>query len=111
MKASSVTHRVLAGLDIRYWAAWQTPWRLRLYVLTVPLVAFGLTCYAASQTTWHASQLARFLLLRGSGMVWVAAMRRTASIPGFMTRDFPPVWVVPSAILMPPVYGMLARIP
>ena len=42
MKASSVTRRVLTSLDIRYWASWRTPWRLRLYVLIVPLVALGL---------------------------------------------------------------------
>ena len=111
MKASSVTHRVLVRLDIRYWAVWQTPWRLRLYVLTVPLVAFGLTCYAASQTTWHASELARFLLLLGCGMVSVAATPRTAYIPGGMTRDFLTVWVLPVAILLPPVYAMLTPIP
>ena len=111
MKASSGTHRVLASLDIRYWALWQTPWRLRLYVLTVPLVAFGLTCYAASQTAWHASDLARFLLLLGCGMVSVAATPRTAYIPGGMTRDFLTVWVLPVAILLPPVYAMLTPIP
>jgi diguanylate cyclase (GGDEF)-like protein len=111
MKASSVAHRVLARLDIRYWASWQTPWRLRLYVLTVPLVAFGLTCYAASQTTWHASELAKFLLLLGCGMVSVAATPRTAYIPGGMTRDFLTVWVLPVAILLPPVYAMLTPIP
>lgn len=111
MKASSVTHRVLTSLDIRYWAVWQTPWRLRLYVLMVPLVALGLTCYAASQTTWYASDLARFLLLLGCGMVSVAATPRTAYIPGGMTRDFLTVWVLPVAILLPPVYAMLTPIP
>ena len=98
-------------LDIRYWASWQTPWRLRLYVLVVPLVALGLTCYAGSQTTWHASELARFLLLLGCGMVSVAATPRTAYIPGGMTRDFLTVWVLPVAILLPPVYAMLTPIP
>ena len=111
MKASSVTHRVLTSLDIRYWASWRTPWRLRLYVFVVPLVALGLACYAGSQTVWRTSDLARFLLLLGCGMVSVAATPRTAYIPGGMTRDFLTVWVLPVAILLPPVYAMLTPIP
>jgi len=73
MKASSVTRGVPASLAVRNWAWWQTPWRLRVYVALVPLVALGLACYAASQTTWHVSDLAKFLLLMGCGMVSVAA--------------------------------------
>jgi diguanylate cyclase (GGDEF)-like protein len=111
MKASSVTRRVLTSLDIRYWASWRTPWRLRLYVLIVPLVALGLACYAGSQTVWRTSDLARFLLLLACGMVSVAATPRTAYVPGGMTRDFLTVWVLPVAILLPPVYAMLTPIP
>ena len=84
---------------------------LRLYLALVPLVAFGLTCYAASQTTWHATDLLKFVLLVGCGMVSVAATPRTAYIQGGMTRDFLTVWVLPVAILLPPVYAMLTPIP
>jgi len=111
MKASSVTRRVLASLDARKWAWWQTPWPLRLYVGLIPLVALVLGIYAATQTTWHASDLAKFVLLLGCGMVSVAATPRTAYIPGGMTRDFLTVWVLPVAILLPPVYAMLTPIP
>jgi GGDEF domain-containing protein len=111
MKASSVTRRVLTSLDIRYWASWRTPWRLRLYVFVVPLVALGLACYAGSQTVWRTSDLARFLLLLACGMVSVAATPRTAYIPGGMTRDFLTVWVLPVAILLPPVYAMITPVP
>ena len=51
MQASSVTRRVLASLDVRGWAWWQTPWPLRLYVGLVSLAAFGLTIYAATVNT------------------------------------------------------------
>ena len=111
MEASSVTRGVLAGLDVRSWAWWQTPRPLRLYVGFVPLAVFGLTIFAATQTTWHADDLAKFLLLLGCGMVSVAATPRTAYIPGGMTRDFLTVWVLPVAILLPPVYAMLTPIP
>ena len=111
MKASPVTRGVLASLAVRNWAWWQTPWRLRVYVALVPLVALGLACYAASQTTWHVSDLAKFLLLMGCGMVSVAATPRDAFTPGGITRDFLSVWVLPVAILLPPLYAMLIPIP
>jgi diguanylate cyclase (GGDEF)-like protein len=111
MEASSVTRGVLAGLAVRNWAWWQTPRPLRLYVGFVPLAVFGLTIFAATQTTWHANDLAKFLLLLGCGMVSVAATPRTAYIPGGMTRDFLTVWVLPVAILLPPVYAMLTPVP
>ncbi len=111
MEASSVTRRVLASADIRNWAWWQTSWNLRLYVGVVPVAAVGLLSYAASQTAWHVSDLGRFLLLLGCGMVSVAATPRTAYIQGGMTRDFLTVWVLPVAILLPPVYAMLTPVP
>jgi diguanylate cyclase (GGDEF)-like protein len=111
MEASSVTRRVLASADVRKWAWWQTPWELRLYVGFVPLLAIGLTSYAASQTVWTGSDLAKFALLLGCGMVSVAATPRIAFIPGGITRDFLTVWVLPVAILLPPVYAMLTPIP
>jgi diguanylate cyclase (GGDEF)-like protein len=111
MKASPVTRGAVASLAVRNWAWWQTPWRLRVYVALVPLVALGLACYAASQTTWHVSDLAKFLLLMGCGMVSVAATPRDAFTPGGITRDFLSVWVLPVAILLPPLYAMLIPIP
>jgi diguanylate cyclase (GGDEF)-like protein len=111
MSASSVTRRVLTSAALRDTAWWQTPWRLRVYVALVPLAALGLASYSASQTTWHATDLLKFILLLGCGMVSVAATPRTAYIPGGMTRDFLTVWVLPVAILLPPVYAMLTPIP
>jgi diguanylate cyclase (GGDEF)-like protein len=111
MQVSSVTRRVLASADVRKWAWWRTPWHLRLYVGLVPLAAVVLTIFAATQTTWSASDLGKFVLLLGCGMVSVAATPRTAYVPNGMTRDFLTVWVLPVAVLLPPVYAMLAPIP
>ena len=44
-------------------------------------------------------------------MVSVAAAPRVAYLMGGMTRDFITVWVLPIAILLPPVYAMLAPVP
>ena len=87
------------------------PLGFRAYVGLVPLAAAGLACYAASQTQWQAADLVKFVLLVGCGMISVAATPRTAYLQGGMTRDFLTVWVLPVAILLPPVYAMLTPIP
>jgi diguanylate cyclase (GGDEF)-like protein len=111
MKASSLTHRVKTSLDVRKWAWWQLDWLLKSYVGAVTLLYVALTCFAASQTSWDGSDLWKFALLLGCGLVSVAATPRVVYRPGGMTRDFITVWVLPIAILLPPVYAMVAPIP
>jgi diguanylate cyclase (GGDEF)-like protein len=111
MEASLVTRRVLARADVRGWAWWQLPWLLRCYVGLVPAVAVVLTCLAAAETTWHATDLGKFALLLGCGLISVAATPRVVYRHGGMTRDFITVWVLPIAILLPPVYAMVTPIP
>jgi diguanylate cyclase (GGDEF)-like protein len=111
MEASSVTRRVLAAAGVPNWAWLRLPLGFRAYVGLVPLAAAGLACYAASQTQWQATDLVKFVLLVGCGMISVAATPRTAYLQGGMTRDFLTVWVLPVAILLPPVYAMLTPIP
>ena len=67
--------------------------------------------YAASQTTWSLADLEKFLLLLGCGLISVAATPRTAYTQGALVRDFITVWVLPVAVLLPPVYAMVAPIP
>jgi diguanylate cyclase (GGDEF)-like protein len=111
MEASSITRRVLACVDVRSWAWWQLPWLLRWYVGLVPVTAMALIGYAASQTTWHSADLVKFLLLLGCGLISVAATPRIAYTQGALVRDFITVWVLPIAILLPPVYAMVAPVP
>ncbi len=44
-------------------------------------------------------------------MVSVAATPRVAYLKGGITRDFITVWVLPIAVLLPPVYAMVTPIP
>jgi diguanylate cyclase (GGDEF)-like protein len=111
MEASLVTRRVLARADVRGWAWWQLPWLLKCYVGLVPAVAVALTCLAAAETTWYAADLGKFALLLGCGLISVAATPRVVYRQGGMTRDFITVWVLPIAILLPPVYAMVTPIP
>jgi len=111
MKASSVTRRVRSRAAFWDWAWWQLPWLLRCYVGVVPLTALVLIGYAASRTIWTVPDLEKFLLLLGCGLVSVAATPRTAYAQGALVRDFITAWVLPVAILLPPVYAMVTPIP
>ena len=111
MPASSVTRRLLARAIVTRWAWWRLPWLLRCYVGAAPLAMVVLIGYAASQTTWRHTDLLRFLLLLGCALVSVAATPRNAYIKSGMIRDFITAWVLPVAILLPPVYAMIMPIP
>ncbi len=111
MEASSVTRRLLGYAVVRDWAWWQLPPVLRAYVGVVPLAALGMIAFATSQTVWTAPDLLKFLLLLVCGMVSVAATPRVAYLKAGMTRDFLTVWVLPVAILLPPIYAMVIPIP
>jgi diguanylate cyclase (GGDEF)-like protein len=111
MKASSVTRRLAGYAIVRDWAWWQLPPLLRGYVGAIPLAALAMIGFAISQTVWVADDVLIFVLLLVCGMVSVAATPRVAYLKAGMTRDFLTVWVLPVAILLPPIYAMLAPIP
>ena len=111
MRASSVTRAILARAAVKNWAWWRLPLLLRAYVGSVVLAAFGFACFAAVQTTWSGADAWRFALLLGCGLVSVAATPRMAYLQGGMTRDFLTVWVMPIAILLPPVYAVVTPVP
>ncbi len=111
MEASSVSRRLLTRASVPNWAWWRLPRLLRAYVGVVVVAALVMTCFAASQTTWTAADLWKYLLLLGCGLVSVAATPRMAYLQGGMTRDFLTVWVLPVAILLPPVYAMVTPVP
>ncbi len=111
MEASSVTRRLLEYVNVRDWAWWQLPSVIRGYVGSVILVALGMIGFAASQTIWTGPDLLKYLLLLVCGMVSVAATPRVAYLKAGVTRDFLTAWVLPVAILLPPIYAMLTPIP
>src|ERR1700729_3763041 len=111
MQASSATRRPRTRVDFRAWAWWQLPWVLRIYIGVTPLICLTLAVAAATRTSWHANDLLKFGLLLGCGVVSVIATPRVAHFKGGIVRDFITVWVLPIAILLPPVYAMVAPAP
>jgi diguanylate cyclase (GGDEF)-like protein len=111
MQASSATRRLRTRVDIRAWAWWQLPAPLRAYVGTPPVLCLAVASLAAARTTWHALDIGKFALLLGCGLVSVIATPAFAHLKGGVVRDFLTVWVLPIAILLPPVYAMVAPVP
>jgi diguanylate cyclase (GGDEF)-like protein len=111
MEATSVIRAPLKHADFRSWGWWKLPRPLRNYVAVVTLAWVVLTCVSAALTTWRLGDLPKLALLLGCGMVSVAATPRVIYASGGLTRDFLTVWVLPIAVLLPPVYAMLTPIP
>jgi diguanylate cyclase (GGDEF)-like protein len=115
MRASSVTApsagRLAAGLSVRDWAWWRLPGLVRAYVGAVPVVALALAALAASATSWPPGDLARFGLLLSCGAISVVVTPRVAFLESGLVRDFLTAWVLPVAILLPPVYAMVIPAP
>jgi diguanylate cyclase (GGDEF)-like protein len=115
MRASSVTAspagRLAAGLSVRDWAWWRLPGLVRAYIGAVPAVALALAALAASATSWPPGDLVRFGLLLSCGAISVAVTPRVAYLESGLVRDFLTAWVLPVAILLPPVYAMVIPAP
>ncbi len=111
MRASSITGRLPAGLLVRDWAWWRLPGLLRAYVGAVPAAALVLTAVAAASASWLPGDLVKFLLLLGCGVISVVATPRVAYLQSGLVRDFLTAWVLPMAILLPPVYAMVTPVP
>ena len=115
MRASSVTASsaglLAAGLSVRDWAWWRLPGLVRAYIGAVPVAALALVAVAASATAWRPGDLARFGLLLSCGAVSVVVTPRVAYLESGLVRDFLTAWVLPVAILLPPVFAMVIPAP
>ncbi len=111
MQASSLTRRVKRGVVIRDWAWWQLPPLLRWYVAGVVALAVAGMSVGIARTGWHAHDAVEFLLLMCCGMISMASTPRIMYTYSGVTRDFSSIWVLPTAILLPPVYSMIIAIP
>ena len=111
MQASSIVSRLKRDLMVREWLWWRLPPPLRFYVALLPAASLVVIGVASAYTDWRASDAVTFLLLICCGMISAAFTPRIMyAFPG-LTRDFSTVWVIPIAIMLPPVYAAIAPIP
>jgi diguanylate cyclase (GGDEF)-like protein len=97
---------------VQNWIWWRLPFLLRIYVGAMPVAAVAAIGVAAAYTDWRLSDLAKFLVLVTCGMISVASTPKIMyRVGGGVTRDFSSIWILPTAILLPPVYAALVAIP
>jgi diguanylate cyclase (GGDEF)-like protein len=111
METTSVIRAPLARANFKRWAWWELPSMPRAYVALVTVAASVLAVVTAFQASWRVNDLGKFLLLLACGLISVAATPRVSYRMGGMTRDFITVWVLPIAVMLPPIYTLLAPIP
>ena len=111
MQASSLTARLKRCVSVRDWLWWQLPVKMRWYVAATPALAVAAIAFEATRTDWRLSDLAKFAMLLCCAEISEASTPRIMySSPG-LTRDLSGVWVLPTAILLPPIYALLIAIP
>jgi diguanylate cyclase (GGDEF)-like protein len=111
MQASSIVSRLKRGMMVREWLWWRLSPPLRFYVALLPAATLVVIGVASAHTDWNVTDALKFLLLMCCGMISVAFTPRIMyAFPG-LTRDFSTVWVIPIAIMLPPVYAAIAPIP
>jgi diguanylate cyclase (GGDEF)-like protein len=91
------------------WALWSLPRWLTIFVLTVVTVDAAAIGVAAWFTTVTVHDLLLFGLLLGCTALAVELSRK-AGEQGGMIKDVQGVWELPVAILLPPLYALIAPI-
>ncbi len=86
---------------------WQLPPTLRWYVTSVIGAALAAGAAAASLTTWSTRDAVLFAMLAGFGAAAIELTRRTTE-PAGVIKDVHGIWLVPVALLLPPVYALAA---
>jgi diguanylate cyclase (GGDEF)-like protein len=96
----------------RTWQLWQLPGWLLAYVIAVVVadsIAIGVAAYLWFPGV-RAAQLLLFAALLGCVAVTVEMTRSRGEAAGLI-KDTYAIWELPAAILLPPVFGLLAPIP
>jgi len=100
-----------AVASLRRWPLWALPPLARAYVITTAAAAVLAAVVAAAYTPWHPSQIPAYVLLLACAAAMIEATRDVKLARDTLTRDLQEVWYVAIALLLPPVYVLLAPIP
>jgi diguanylate cyclase (GGDEF)-like protein len=92
------------------WPLWQLPSPLVAYLFTVIGLAAATAVVSVVRTPVRPTELATWAVLLACAGVSVEAARRSGE-PAGMSRDLLAAWTLPIALLLPPVYALLAPIP
>jgi diguanylate cyclase (GGDEF)-like protein len=93
------------------WQIWSVGDGLRLYLLSVIMLALVVSTWAAVHTRWQLSELAVYAGLLACGLVAIETTRVVSEAQGTIIRDLQTVWYLATAIVLPPAYAFLAPVP
>ena len=94
---------------IRSWPLWELPRQISGYVLTVTAAYLAAITAAATADPVTLGDVALFALLVTFGVVTVEVTRRTGE-PSGIVKDAHGVWYLGVAIMLPPLYALLAPV-
>jgi diguanylate cyclase (GGDEF)-like protein len=89
------------------WPVWSLPRGLRCYVIGVIMAAAAAAGAATAFTGWRAGEGLLFAVLILFGAAAVEITRRTTETAGLI-KDVHGIWQLPIALLLPPVYCLVA---
>jgi diguanylate cyclase (GGDEF)-like protein len=99
-----------AGRAVSRWPLWELPRWLQALIAGVVTGYAAAVCAGMALTRVQGGQLRLFALLLACSAVAVELTRRTGE-PGGVTRDVYAIWDLPAAVLLPPLFVLLAPIP
>src|SRR5438105_15579578 len=99
-----------ASARVSDWAIWRLPRWLTVFVLTAVAAALAAIGVAAPLTTFRGHDLVLFAVLLACTAVAVEWSRRSKEQHG-LSLDVQGVWEFPVAILLPPLFALLAPVP
>jgi diguanylate cyclase (GGDEF)-like protein len=89
------------------WALLTMPTSLIVYILAVLACDLGLIGWELADMPLHADDVLLFGALLAAAVICIETMRRLGQ-PSGMSRDLLSAWWLPIALLLPPLYAMLA---
>jgi diguanylate cyclase (GGDEF)-like protein len=89
------------------WPLLEMPTSLIVYVVAIVACDLGLIGWEVTHTALRTSYLALFAALLAAAVVCIEAMRRLGQ-PSGVSRDLLSAWWLPIALLLPPLYVLLA---
>src|ERR1700753_3238123 len=93
----------------RSWQLFALPNLVVVYVFTIIAADLGLTGWSIAVTPVRGGDLALFAALLACGAICIEATRRLGQPTG-VSRDLLSAWWLPIALLLPPVYALIAPI-
>jgi diguanylate cyclase (GGDEF)-like protein len=107
---NAVRSTAVAWSQLLGWPVWSLPPVTRFLVVTVSGATAVAAVVAVPATPWAVRDALVFALLVGLAVFCMEANRRLGEPAGF-ARDMISAWWLPMALLLPPIYVMLAPVP